>query len=129
MQEAISSTVSRDKELGYTRSGPHAADWSFKVGGYDPAEVLSRGQQKLFFVALCIAQIKTTQQENTKSILLIDDISSELDTAHQKIILETLSQLEVQTFITSTDESLADLLKNDVLRSVFHVKQGALVPE
>ncbi len=128
LQEAISSSVLRDKELGYTRSGPHAADWSFKVGGYDPAEVLSRGQQKLFFVALCIAQIKTTQQENTKSILLIDDISSELDTAHQKIILETLSQLEVQTFITSTDESLADLLKNDVLRSVVHVKQGALVP-
>jgi DNA replication and repair protein RecF len=29
LQEAISSTVLRDKHLGYTRSGPHAADWSF----------------------------------------------------------------------------------------------------
>jgi DNA replication and repair protein RecF len=129
LQEAISSTVLRDKHLGYTRSGPHAADWSFKVGGFDPAEVLSRGQQKLFFIALCIAQIKTTEQENTKSILLIDDISSELDTKHQKIILETLSQLEVQAFITSTDESLSNLVKNDVLHSVFHVKQGVIVLE
>ena len=127
LQEAIGLTVLRDKQLGYTRSGPHAADWSFKVGGYDPAEVFSRGQQKLFFVALCIAQIKTTQQENTKSILLIDDISSELDTEHQKIILETLSQLKVQTFITSTDKSLSDLIKNEGLHSVFHVEQGALV--
>jgi DNA replication and repair protein RecF len=129
LQEAISSTVLRDKQLGYTRSGPHAADWSFKVGGFDPAEVLSRGQQKLFFIALCIAQIKTTEQENTKSILLIDDISSELDTTHQKIILETLSRLEVQAFITSTDETLSNLIKNEVLHSVFHVKQGVLVLE
>jgi DNA replication and repair protein RecF len=129
LQEAISSAIERDKQLGYTRSGPHAADWSFKVGGYDPSEIFSRGQQKLFFMALCMAQIKTTQQYHAKSILLIDDISSELDVVHQEIILDKLSQLPVQTFISSTDNALAELMKNDALFSMFHVKQGALIPQ
>lgn len=128
LQEAIGLTIERDKQLGYTRSGPHAADWSFKVGGYDPSEIFSRGQQKIFFMALCMAQIKTTQQDRAKSILLIDDISSELDAAHQEIILDKLSELPVQTFITSTDNGLADLMNSDALCATFHVKQGALIP-
>jgi len=129
LQQTISTTIDRDKQLGYTRSGPHAADWSFRVNGYDPSEIFSRGQQKLFFMALCMAQIKTTSQnaDNAKSILLIDDISSELDRSHQEIILEKLDQLEVQTFITSTDTSLTNLVKTSSAFSAFHVEQGCLI--
>ena len=127
LQETISATIERDQQLGYTRSGSHAADWSFMVEGYEPSEIFSRGQQKLFFIALCMAQIKTTQQGNIKSILLVDDISSELDPAHQKIILNELAKLSVQTFITSTDNSLTQLADNSTGFTTFHVKQGALL--
>ena len=128
LQAAIEATIDRDRQLGYTRSGPHAADWSFKIDGYDPSEILSRGQQKLFFIALCMAQIKTTQYvDNTKSILLIDDISSELDRSHQMVILEILSQLQVQTFITSTDNSLDNLMIENNNYKKFHVKHGEIV--
>lgn len=128
LEETIKSTLDRDKKLGYTRSGSHAADWSFKVNDYEPSEIFSRGQQKLFFIALCIAQIKTTQlgDGNLDSILLIDDISSELDASHQEIILNELSLLSVQTFITSTDNSLEIMAKNNTNFSTFHVKQGRL---
>jgi DNA replication and repair protein RecF len=64
LKETIAATIERDQQLGYTRSGSHAADWSFKVDDYEPSEVFSRGQQKLFFIALCMAQIKTTHQNN-----------------------------------------------------------------
>jgi DNA replication and repair protein RecF len=128
LQEAISTSIERDRQLGYTRSGPHAADWSFKINGYDPSEIFSRGQQKLFFIALCMAQISTTQSDDkTKSILLLDDISSELDVRHQEIILDKLQQLNVQTFITSTDKSLMNLVKTDSEYLSFHVEQGCLV--
>ena len=60
-----------------------------------------------------MAQIKTTQQGNIKSVLLIDDISSELDASHQEIILNELANLSVQTFITSTDNLLADIANNN----------------
>ena len=127
LKDTIAATIERDKQLGYTRSGSHAADWSFKVDDYEPNEVFSRGQQKLFFIALCMAQIKTTQQGNIKSVLLIDDISSELDASHQEIILNELANLSVQTFITSTDNALADIAKNNADFTTFHVKQGQLV--
>ena len=116
--------------MGYTRSGCHAADWTFKIDGYEPSQVFSRGQQKLFFIALCMAQIKTMdrQGENKlKSILLIDDISSELDASHQEIILNELVSLAVQTFITSTDSSLARIAESNPVFSAFHVKHGQLV--
>lgn len=130
LAETVSLTLDRDKQLGYTRSGSHAADWSFKVDDYEPSDVFSRGQQKLFFIALCIAQIKSTQQhgsETLKSILLIDDISSELDASHQATILNELAALSAQTFITSTDKTIVELAKSNERFSTFHVKQGLLV--
>ena len=130
LSETITETLERDKQLGYTRSGCHAADWTFKVDGHEPGEVFSRGQQKLFFIALCMTQIKTMAQQDKsklKSILLIDDISSELDASHQEIILSELESLSVQTFITSTDNSLGDTAMSNSNFSVFHVKQGQLI--
>lgn len=124
LEEALKIMIGRDKQLGYTRSGCHAADWSFQVNGMNPTEMFSRGQQKLFFLALCMTQAEITQHASRESsILLLDDLSSELDDKHQKIVLNELSTLPAQSFITSTDHSLADINIANSL-AVFHVKQG-----
>tara|TARA_R110001583_G_scaffold183598_1_gene342296 strand:- start:30908 stop:32008 length:1101 start_codon:yes stop_codon:yes gene_type:complete len=125
----LTANLERDKKLGYTRSGSHAADWSFNINGVDPAEIFSRGQQKLFVLALSMAQAEITlnSAQHTRSILLIDDISSELDQQHQQIILTELAKLPVQSFITSTDSTLASSLESDELATVFHVKQGRII--
>jgi DNA replication and repair protein RecF len=124
--EVLNTNLERDKKLGYTRSGSHAADWSFNINGIDPAEIFSRGQQKLFVLALRMAQAEITlnSSQHTRSILLIDDISSELDQHHQQIILNELAKLPVQSFITSTDYSLVKSLETDKSATVFHVKHG-----
>ncbi|NOQ93752.1 MAG: DNA replication/repair protein RecF [Methylophaga sp.] len=124
LKVSLQDAIEKDRQLGYTRSGSHAADWSFTINDFNPAEVFSRGQQKLFFLALCMAQAKITEHvKHEKSILLLDDISSELDLAHQKNVLDELSNLPVQAFITATDHSL-DLHEKV---TVFHVKQGAIL--
>lgn len=126
--ESLQINLDRDKKLSYTRSGSHAADWSFNINDADPAEILSRGQQKLFVLALSMAQAEITlnSSQHTRSILLIDDISSELDKQHQQIILKELSKLPVQSFISSTDSTLK--LSSEINESiaVFHVKQGKI---
>jgi DNA replication and repair protein RecF len=124
--EVLNTNLERDKKLGYTRSGSHAADWSFNINGTDPAEIFSRGQQKLFVLALSMAQAEITlnSAQHTRSILLIDDISSELDQHHQQIILNELAKLPVQSFISSTDYSLVKSLEIDKSATVFHVKHG-----
>ena len=128
LKDSLQSTVERDAQLGYTRSGSHAADWTFRINEIDPAAIFSRGQQKLFVLALCIAQVTITLENkhlNTdSSIILIDDISSELDLKHQSLVLTELSKLPVQSFITSTDFTLSKTLNDTENNSVFHVKQG-----
>lgn len=122
LAESLQQSLERDQKLGYTRSGSHAADWSFRINDTNPADVFSRGQQKLFVLALCMAQAKLTDQtRHESSLLLLDDISSELDIAHQQLVLNELALLPVQAFITSTDVALKG---NNA--TVFHVKHGAV---
>lgn len=123
--DVLKQSLLRDRALAYTRSGAHAADWSLRMDGADPAEMLSRGQQKLFFLALSLAQVELLmQQRQTQTILLIDDLSSELDDQHQQIVLNLLASMPVQSFISSTNHSLSRYLLAGEQHAVFHVKHG-----
>jgi len=135
LKDVLSTTVERDKQLAYTRSGCHAADWTFKVNDSDPSTIFSRGQQKLFFLALCMAQqqavvVNSIAKGNAAmseiGIIIIDDISSELDDQHQMLVLTELANLHAQSFITSTDLSLSKSIKTTEQNAVFHVKQGVV---
>lgn len=123
---ALVAGFDRDRSLGYTKSGSHAADWSFRINDADPAEMLSRGQQKIFYLALCMAQGSLSNNtRRDKTILLIDDLSSELDVSHQQTVLAELENLPVQSFITSADSSLKSMIQREK-DLAFHVKHGAL---
>jgi DNA replication and repair protein RecF len=123
LSEALSGAITRDQQLGYTRSGSHAADWSFRINDADPIEMFSRGQQKLFFLALCMVQAKMAENSNRdRSILLLDDISSELDQKHQQNVMDELARLPVQTFVTATNFGF----NNSEKIKTFHVEQGQI---
>ncbi|MTI63014.1 DNA replication/repair protein RecF [Methylophaga sp.] len=127
LAEYLQMNLERDQALGYTRSGPHAADWSFRVNDADPNELLSRGQQKLFFLSLSMAQIMilAEQQQRKNTLLLIDDLSSELDWHHQKTVINTLRELPVQSFISSTNRDLLSLISQENEKR-FHVEHGII---
>ncbi|MDF1588219.1 MAG: DNA replication/repair protein RecF [Gammaproteobacteria bacterium] len=131
LQQALIDSLERDKQLLYTKCGSHAADWIIKINDGDPAEILSRGQQKLYFIALSLAQTNITNKagggsDKSSSLLLIDDLSSELDVHHQLLVLKELSRSPAQCFITTTDFSLSERIK-EIAHKVFHVKHGQLV--
>lgn len=131
LAEAIQDTFARDKQIGYTKVGPHTSDWSLYINGHDASQILSRGQQKLFFIALCIAQINSKQSVNKiGGILLIDDLSSEIDSMHLQLAVEQIAKLPVQSFISSSDDNLKQLIEvSDLVNyEVFHVKQGRMQP-
>jgi len=123
LKQVLSDSIDRDRQLGYTRSGSHAADWGFKINDCDPIEMFSRGQQKLFFLALCMVQANMAEQRNQdRSILLLDDISSELDLNHQQNVLHEISLLPVQTFVTATELTY----QNSQNVKLFHVERGEI---
>ena len=124
LKEMLDSGLEKDRELGYTRAGPHRADLSFLVNDRPVIENYSRGQQKLFVVALQIAQaqlLKATHNEN--SLFLLDDLGAELDIANQQRVMKMLYQFEAQVFITSIqDIDVSDWEQQNIRR--FHVKHG-----
>jgi len=102
------------------------------------ANVLSRGEKKLLITALRLSQLPlllntangdeastdNLQPRNTP-VVLLDDITAELDDRAIKILLSTLSQLPCQVFMTSlTDDIVPLVLELWSEPSMFHVKQG-----
>ncbi len=130
LDEAISENYERDRLMGYSRLGPHSADWMLRVNDASPEEMLSRGQQKLFYLGLCLAQITLLMsvKDVKNTILLIDDLSSELDWNHQSTVMQTLRSLPVQCFITSTNTELSTLINPDE-EKVFHVEHGVITAD
>jgi recombinational DNA repair ATPase RecF len=75
-----------------------------------------------------MAQIQLLKMSNqlNQFILLIDDLSSELDAVHQLLVIEMLRKLSVQTFISSTNMTLENEVNDDENEKLFHVKQGVI---
>ncbi len=121
----LSKNFYRDLQLGYTQFGSQRDDLLILCDEHPACEVWSRGEQKLVVIALRLAQgklLKETQQK--QCIYLLDDFAAELDSIHRRQVIETLSHLKAQIFLTSIDygEVSASLVNMDI--SLFHVEQG-----
>ena len=124
LASVLHDNLERDMQLAYTKNGIHAADWSIRINGANPIELLSRGQQKLFFIAICVTQAEfTAQAKQQKSMFVIDDISSELDFSHQLNVLNLLRDSKMQCFISTTNTELIESIDAEN-EKVFHVKHG-----
>ncbi|WP_299010949.1 DNA replication/repair protein RecF [uncultured Shewanella sp.] len=125
--QLLESQYSRDLSIGYTNSGPHKADLRLRVGTVPVQDALSRGQLKLLVCALRIAQGKLLKQQiNKSSIYLVDDLPSELDAQHRKLLLQQLNDTGAQVFVTAIEPAaIVDSLGMPVSK-MFHVEQGCV---
>ena len=110
--------------LNFTNVGPHTADISFIIQNKPIKEILSNGQQRIFAILVILTQIRMLKELlNTTPILLIDDITSELDKENLKRLLNMILKLDVQCFITSTNK---DIPTDYIFGKVFHVEHGLI---
>jgi len=117
--------IEQDSRIGYTRYGPHRADIRITSEGIPASKRLSRGQQKLLVYALHLAQAGIQYEMlNESPVLLIDDLSAELDSRHFSILLEHIQDMGMQTIMTSV--KAVESHTNDNVR-LFHVEHGCLV--
>jgi len=126
-RHVLAKGLTRDQQLGHTHKGPHRADLVFKVKGLPAQDVLSRGQQKLLVNSLYFTRGHLLKDRTGKqSLLLIDDLSAELDQYHRRQMAEVLQQLGAQVFITGVGK--ADLLGlfEDKSTKMFHVEHGGI---
>lgn len=105
---------------GVTLVGPHRDNLEFRVQSSESkiernlAHFGSRGEQRLAILWLKMGEMAYIEQmTGEKPVLLLDDILSELDHEHRKIIFEVIGNQ--QTIITTTDIHFID---NKLLKSV-----------
>jgi DNA replication and repair protein RecF len=105
------NTISESRLAQYTREevaaattlvGPHRDDVLFLGNEKDLAKYASRGQQRMGVLWVKLAELSFIEERyGVKPVLLLDDIFSELDINHQKIVSDLADNQ--QTIITSTD--------------------------
>ena len=114
-------SFARIKHLNY---GPHKATIDYYLNNQNEQH-LSRGEQKKLSIFYWIMQVLMLVELNIKPIVLIDDISSELDQEKIDSILGFLIKLEVQIFITDIGKKP---LSFDKKRStIYQIDKGVIV--
>ncbi len=98
-----------DRATGWTHKGPHRDDFRMHLAGLDSRAKSSQGQARLLALALRWSHARWVQRERGEiPLFLIDDFSNELDGLRRKKLLEILSGIPGQVFITGTDSNNVD---------------------
>lgn len=105
--------------VGYTLVGPHKDDFRILAHGEKGRDLMiygSRGEQRLGVLFLKIGAMQYVEEKlRIKSILLLDDIFSELDEQHRTEIIKITEGR--QTIITSAEENIAAIVgRADIIR-------------
>lgn len=98
----LGSSLSLDKERGFTSHGPHREDIEFYLNGKRLAETASRGETRSLLISLKIVEKDIVEKaKQIKPLLLLDDVFSELDGARRRGLVEHLK--DYQVILTTTD--------------------------
>lgn len=112
----------RDLATGHTAAGPHRADWRVDFAGLPGREALSRGQEKLTALACILGQARHHAiAHGDWPVIVLDDLASELDLAHQARVLDRVLGVGAQVVVSGTHPPEAMASRDPV---VFHVEQG-----
>ncbi|MFN7133485.1 MAG: DNA replication/repair protein RecF, partial [Myxococcales bacterium] len=103
----LSARTGADLERGFTSVGPHTDDLDLVLNGRAARSYASQGQQRAIVLAFKIAEIENLQATlGRPPLLLLDDVSSELDPARNAFLMEYLRAQRLQVFLTTTDAQL-----------------------
>ncbi|MBT0665069.1 DNA replication/repair protein RecF [Geobacter pelophilus] len=109
-----------------TLIGPHRDDVFFSLNGKPLKTSGSQGQQRCFILALKMAEIELLRKSRSVSpVLLLDDMTSELDSQRTSNLLQFLADRNMQVFVTTTSMDNLKMFNNNSMR-LFHVKRGTV---
>jgi DNA replication and repair protein RecF len=99
----------QDLRRGAASLGPHRDDLELKIDSHLARVVASQGQHRAIVLALKLAEILVIgQARGVQPILLLDDVSSELDRERSSSLFRYLRERQGQVFLTTTRRDLID---------------------
>ncbi len=121
---ALRAARAVDARRGGASLGPHRDDLALAIGAHPVRGVASQGQHRAVVLALKSAEIAVVgEARGVRPILLLDDVSSELDRARTAALFAFLRDHHGQVFLTTTRRELIDI-EDDAERRDFHVVSG-----
>jgi len=118
-----------DIERRFTTHGPHRDEIAITLNGRALRAFGSQGQQRLALLALLFSErAALTDARAAPPLLLLDDVTSELDAEHRASLIELLGISPGQAVITTTDpDQIPQVGGADVVR--LRVRAGQIYPE
>ena len=120
----LRATRESDLRRGYTGAGPHSDDLAVTIDGRSARLFASQGQHRALALALKIAEMQRIEEAlGASPVLLLDDVSSELDRERNAHLMHYLDRGGGQVFITTTDRSWIRVTGES---QVFRVADGSI---
>jgi len=128
VQKIFLNNLETDCERGHTSYGPHKDDYVLLFDGLNSFDFCSLGQQKMSYLSLLFAYIELFRYKYTSyPIVLIDDVSGELDQHRWRRLVEYLEKREFQVLITTANEKFKEELDRISGANKIHIKNGSVV--
>jgi DNA replication and repair protein RecF len=113
LADALKTARDRDAAAGRALTGPHRGDLSVIHLEKDrPAAECSTGEQKALILNLVLAQAARLARAEGQPgpILLLDEVAAHLDARRRAALFDEIEALELQAFLTGTDDHLFEAL-------------------
>jgi DNA replication and repair protein RecF len=124
LQRALAAREREERLRQTTMIGPHRDEVTFLLNDRPLRHHASQGEQRSFVIALKMAEIELARRTRGEPpILLLDDLTSELDPTRNRNLFDYLRQMELQVFITTTSRTALAGLETENVR-YFRVDKG-----
>jgi DNA replication and repair protein RecF len=122
--EQLRLARAKDRATCATQVGPHRDEVVLELDGRDAGSFASQGQLRAIMLAWKTAELQILGRvHGDLPILLLDDVSSELDASRNEFLFEHLAKLAGQCFITTTDGGHV-LVRED--RADYRIQNGRI---
>lgn len=129
-EKSLNGAIDLDIRQGSTSVGPHRDDLVFAIDSADVRKFCSQGQQRTSVLSLKLADLELMNLKlGEYPVVLLDDVTSELDDSRVAFLFDLLSKIPVQMFLTTTDlhgipASMKGAWSNPDRSSFFIVENG-----
>lgn len=125
---ALAESRPKDLARGAATVGPHRDELRLALGGHVAKGTASQGQHRAIVLSLKSAEIEVVAEaRGVRPILLLDDVSSELDAPRTEALFRFLGAHRGQVLLTTTRPELIAVGGRDS-RKDFRVIEGRVTP-
>ena len=103
LREKLIEIRREEVRRGMVLVGPHRDDLVIELNGKSARNFASQGQVRSLVLAFKLAELRAAQDRGEQPLFLLDDLTSELDSARMHRLIEILGELDGQVWMSTTD--------------------------